>query len=123
MFRLELGPAAKSDAPFERDPTRQSLAGRRRRNGLIFRQVNVVDFSVEPNPRNDHRVFGQSSRFVRADDGGGAERLDGAEMLDEAVFGRHPFRRQRRTNGDRRQQTLGNVGDDGADDEYLGPML
>ena len=55
--------------------------------------------------------------LVGADDGGGAERFDGLEVLDEAVLFGHALGRQRQADRHRGQQTLGHVGHDDADQE------
>ena len=70
-----------------------------------------------PDPDRPHPVLGQRARLVGADDVGGAERLDRAQPLDErAAAGEHRHADGERER-DRRQQALGDVGDDQADRE------
>ena len=71
-----------------------------------------------PDPGDLHAVLGEGAGLVGADDRRRAQRLDRAEPLDErAPPGQHPHA-DREGKRDRRQQPLGDVGDQETDREH-----
>ena len=78
---------------------------------LILGGVGLVDFVVEPHVRNGHSVLGKCTGLVRANGGGGAERLDGFQVLDQTVLFRHAFGGQGQAHGDGGEETFGDICD------------
>lgn len=65
---------------------------------LIFRGVSFVDLVVEPHVGHGHAVLGEGARLVRADGGGGAQRLHRLQVLHQAVLPRHALGGQGQTH-------------------------
>lgn len=84
---------------------------------LVLGRVGLDDLIVEPHVGHGHPVLRQGAGFVRADGRRRAQRLDGLEILHEAVLRGHALGRQGQTDGDGGEQALGHVGDDDADEE------
>jgi len=72
---------------------------------------------IEPYVRNKNFVLGQSSGFVRANDGGRTKSFDGLEVLDKTIFGSHFLGRQCKGDCHGYKETLWHHGNDGADEE------
>ena len=103
---------------------RQRFEARRRTvvldAGLVFSGIGLDDLIVEPHVRDGHTILGQSARFVGANGRGRAKRLDGLEILDQAILGGHALGREGQAHGDSGQQTLWHVSDDDSDEEDNG---
>lgn len=67
---------------------------------------------------DSHAVLRERAGLVRADAAGGAQGLDGLQVLDEHVLGGHALGGDGQRYGDGGQQTLWHVGDDDSDQEY-----
>ena len=70
---------------------------------------------VGPQRVDAHPALGQGAGLVGADDVGRAERLDSGQPLHKRPSPGHPPHSDREREGDRRQQSLGDVGDEQAD--------
>ena len=115
-LRGELGARARGGGTAEE--AEDGIGGDRRRGRSVALEVDLAE--RRPHARGAHPVLGQGARLVGADDGRRAERLDRREPLDErALPGElgHPDGERER---DRRQQPLGDVGDDQTDREAGG---
>ena len=110
---IDLGGAARGGCAAEQRQHR--VLGRGRREVAVALEVELSE--RRPELDRPHPVLRQRAGLVGADDVGRAERLDRAQPLDEGAAARqhrHPDGERQR---DRRQQPLGNVGDDQADRE------
>lgn len=58
-----------------------------------------------------HLVGGQSTRLVGADDGAAAQSLDGWQIANDCILGRHLAGAEREASGDDNSETFGNGGD------------
>ena len=66
---------------------------------------------------NGHSVLGQRAGLVRANGWRRSERLDGLQVLDQTILGRHLFGRQREADCDGGQNSFRNVRNDDSDQE------
>jgi hypothetical protein len=80
LLGLELGVVAEGHAVLQRLPFGKLFVRPRVRLGLG--SVDGQQLVVDPEVRDEDLVLGQRPRFVRADDGGGAEGLDGFKIFD-----------------------------------------
>merc|ERR1719341_1773209 len=115
LATLELGSVAQAGHTLQRLPAGSILV--KAGAGLVLGGVGIHDLVVEPHVRHGHPVLGEGARLVGADAGGGAEGLDGLQVLHEAVLARHPLGGQRQADGDGGKKTFGHVGHDDADQE------
>ena len=92
---------------------------------LILSGISLDDLVVKPHVSDSHPVLGERSSLVRANGRSRAERLDGLQVLDQAVLASHSLGRQRQTDGDGGQQTLGHVSDDDSnqEDDSIQPLV
>jgi hypothetical protein len=74
--------------------------------------------AIDIEPAHRHAVLGQGAGLVGADHGGRAQRLHRGEVLDQNAFPRQALAGHGQRQGDGRQQSLGDVGDDDADREH-----
>ncbi len=85
--------------------------------GLQFPFGAVADardgegFSARPHRGHCHLVLCQRASFVRTDDGGATECLDGWQTADDRLSSRHPRHADRQRDRHRRRQAFGNRGD------------
>jgi hypothetical protein len=73
---------------------------------------HVVRLVVKVQVDHFHLVLGESSSFVRADDAGATESLDGFEFLDHAVLGGHSLRGESHAGCESDRESLRDVGND-----------
>ena len=121
--QLELGAVAQHGAADESAQAgRVLVAGRAH---LVFGGVDLGDVVVVPHVSDGHAILRERARLVGADGGGGAERLDGLQVLDEAVLLGHALGGEREAHGDGGEQTLGHVGHNDADekDDRVEPVV
>mmetsp|Transcript_12653 Transcript_12653/g.39934 ORF Transcript_12653/g.39934 Transcript_12653/m.39934 type:complete len:787 (+) Transcript_12653:1142-3502(+) len=78
----------------------------------------AVDGAVVPAVLHGHAVLGERAGLVRGDHGGGAQGLDGLEVLDKHVLGVHALGREGEGHSHRGEEALGHVGHDDADGKH-----
>ena len=91
--------------------------GRRRQlaAGVVAHARHVVGLPVAPDVRGGHLAGRERAGLVGADDGRRAERLDGAQALDQRVRGGHPLHPDGQRDRHHRRQALGHEGDHDAE--------
>ena len=111
--RRELGGAGRGECPTEKAQNRVLPV---RREGVVA--VFEVELAERrPDANGTHPILGQRAGLVRADDGRGTERLDRGKPADESSTSCERRHADREREGDRRQEPLGDVGDDEPDRE------
>ena len=96
-----------------RRPARRAVRSRRPPDGRRGRRAR----HRRPSTVDLHAVLGERAGLVRADDVGRPEGLDRAQALDERAAAREATHADRQRERDRRQQALGDVGDEQPDRE------
>jgi hypothetical protein len=85
---------------------------------ILVVEGSVEDLSVAEDVGDGHSVLGKSTGLVRADAGGGAEGLDGLEVLDQDHLSGHSLGSEGKRDSDGSEKTLWDVGDDDTNGEH-----
>lgn len=88
--------------------------------GCVACALDDVELAWRDDGGCNHLFAGQSTRFIRANYGDRAERLDCRQPADDGIASGHRLHSDRERDGKRRRKAFGNGGDRQADNSHEG---